>query len=363
MVLLSAARLGSRGRAFVRTVSPFICRSARLGLFIRPSARLGDLVKRLLPAIAIAAALGAAPVAAQDWPSRPIRMLIPFPPGGVSDVMGRFWAQKLTDALKTPVVVENRPGAGTTIAASIVAKAQPDGYTLYFADVTTHAINATLYQNLPFKSDKDFTDISLLAAAPLAFVVRPDIPAKTLAEFIALAKAKPGYLNYASSGNGTILHLAGETLKRMAGIDMVHVPYKGSSDAVMATLGGQAAATFSALPPALPQIQSGKLRPLGVTSTAPNSTLPDVPPIAKTLPGFDMVLYSGILGPAGMPPDVVKRINAAVSGILKEPETRRFYESVGADPVDMSSAAFTTRMTSLIQEMGVAVRESGAVVN
>jgi tripartite-type tricarboxylate transporter receptor subunit TctC len=353
MALFSAARLGPRGRALVRYAYSIPHKSRGLR----------GILKAILPALAVAGIVSAAPATAQEWPNRPIRMLIPFPPGGVSDVMGRFWAQKLSDALKTSVVVENRPGAGTTIAASIVAKAPPDGYTLYFADVTTHAINATLYKNLPFKSDKDFTDISLLAAAPLAFVVGVDVPATNLKDFIALAKAKPGYLNYASSGNGTILHLAGETLKRMAGIDMVHVPYKGSSDAVVATLGGQAAATFSALPPALPQIQGGKLRALGVTSTVPNGALPDVPPIAATLPGFEMVLYSGIMGPAGMPPDIVKRINAAVSGILKEPETRRFYESVGADPVDMSPQAFTARMTSLIQEMGTAVHDSGAVIN
>ena len=353
MVLFSAARMGPGGRLGVRNAHPFT----------RAAARLRHLINPILLASAVMGLLAAAPAAAQDWPNRPIRMLIPFPPGGVSDVMGRFWAQKLSDALKTSVVVENRPGAGTTIAASIVAKAPPDGYTLYFADVTTHAINATLYKSLPFKSDKDFTDIALLAAAPLAFVVQPDVPAANLKEFIALAKSKPGYLNYASSGNGTILHLAGETLKRMAGIDMVHVPYKGSSDAVVATLGGQASATFSALPPALPQIRTGKLRPLGVTSTTRNETLPDVPPIAETLPGFDMVLYSGILGPAGMPPDIVKRINAAVSGVLKESETRRFYDSVGADPVDMSPDAFKARLASLITEMGTAVRDSGAVIN
>jgi tripartite-type tricarboxylate transporter receptor subunit TctC len=308
-------------------------------------------------------AQGQAQASSQEWPLRPIKMLIPFPPGGVSDVMGRFWAQKLSAGLGTPVVVENRPGAGTTIAAGVVAKSPPDGYTLYFADVTTHAINATLYRSLPYKSDEDFTDIALVSAAPLVFVVPPQVPAQDLQQFIALAKSRPGYLNYASSGNGTILHLAGETLKQKAGIEMVHVPYKGSPEAVMATLSGQSSATFSALPPALPQIAGGKLRALGVTSTTPNAALPGVPPIAGTLPGFDMVLYSGILGPAGMPPEVVQRINAEVSKVLKEPETRKFYASVGADPVDLSPAAFTARMRELIAAMSTAVRQSGAVVN
>jgi tripartite-type tricarboxylate transporter receptor subunit TctC len=314
-------------------------------------------------AAAQAAAPAQAPAQGQDWPQRPIKMLIPFPPGGVSDVMGRFWAQKLSTALGTPVVVENRPGAGTTIAAGVVAKSPPDGYTLYFADVTTHAINATLYRSLPYRSDEDFTDIALVSAAPLVFLVPPQVPAQDLSQFIALAKSRPGYLNYASSGNGTILHLAGETLKQKAGIEMVHVPYKGSPEAVMATLSGQSSATFSALPPALPQIASGKLRALGVTSTAPNAALPGVPPIAGTLPGFDMVLYSGILGPAGMPPEVVKRINAEVSKVLKEPDTQKFYASVGADPVDLSPGAFSARMRALIAAMSTAVRQSGAVVN
>ncbi|ANN80238.1 hypothetical protein BAU07_04580 [Bordetella flabilis] len=316
--------------------------------------------------VAIAAPMAAraqAPAQAQEWPLRPIKMVIPFPPGGVSDVMGRFWAQKLSTGLGTPVVVENRPGAGTTIAAGVVAKSPPDGYTLYFADVTTHAINATLYRSLPYKSDEDFTDIALVSAAPLVLVVPPQVPAQDLQQFIALAKSRPGYLNYASSGNGTILHLAAETLKQKAGVEMVHVPYKGSSEAVMATLSGQSSATFAALPPALPQIASGKLRALGVTSTGPNAALPGVPPIAGTLPGFDVVLYSGILGPAGMPPEVVKRINAEVSKVLKEPETRKFYASVGADPVDLSPAAFTARMRELIAAMSTAVRQSGAVIN
>jgi tripartite-type tricarboxylate transporter receptor subunit TctC len=300
---------------------------------------------------------------AQQWPQKPIRMVIPFPPGGVSDVLGRFWGQKLGDALGTQIVVENKPGAGTTIAANGVAKSAPDGYTLYFADVTTHAINATLYQKLPYRSESDFTDIALVAAAPLVFVVPPEVPASNLAQFIQLAKSKPGAMNYASSGNGTILHLAGETLKSRAGIDLVHVPYKGSGEAVLATLSGQSSATFSALPPALPQIASGKLKALGVTSTVPNAALPDVPPIASMLPGFDIVLYSGIMGPAGLPKTIVDRINAEVSKVLKEPETKKFYSTVGADPVDISPAAFTDKLGELVKTMGQAVRASGASIN
>jgi tripartite-type tricarboxylate transporter receptor subunit TctC len=324
---------------------------------------LRNIIRLGLCAATVIGMLASAPAAADDWPSHPIRMLIPFPPGGVSDVMGRFWAQQLSDALKTPVIAENRPGAGTTLAAGFVAKAPADGYTLYFTDVTTHAINATLYRALPFKSDKDFTDIAMVAATPLALVVPATVPAQTLQEFIALAKSKPGQLNYASSGNGTILHLAGETLKRMAGIDMVHLPYKGSNDAIVATLSGQATATFSTLPPAIIQSRAGKLRVLGVTSKQANESLPEAPPIANTLPGFEMVIYSGIMGPAGMPRDIVDKINTAVATILQKPETRKFYDSIGADPVVMTPREFSDKMAQLIEQMGVALRESGAAIN
>jgi tripartite-type tricarboxylate transporter receptor subunit TctC len=302
--------------------------------------------------------------AGQTWPSeKPIRMLIPFTPGGVSDVLGRFWAKKLSTALGAPVVVENRPGAGTTIAAGLVASAAPDGYTLYFTDVTTHAINATLYKKLPYRSDKDFTDIALVASAPLVFLVPASFPADTLAQFIALAKSKPGEFNYGSSGNGTILHLAGESLKHRTGINLVHIPYKGSSESIMGTLGGQVSATFAPIPPALPQIKAGKLKPLGVTSKAKNPALPAVPPIAETVPGFSIVLYSGIMGPAGMPPSIVERINSEVSKAMKDPDTKALYASIGADPEDVSPAEFSTRLKALIEDMGQAVRQSGAVID
>lgn len=333
------------------------------GFFGRVGEKLRTLSKFALLAAASVSMLAATPAVADEWPSRTIRMVIPFAPGGVSDVMGRFWAQHLSEALKATIVVENRPGAGTTIAAGTVAKAAPDGYTLYFTDVTTHAINATLYRTLPFKSEEDFSYIAMVAATPLAFVVPSTVPATTMKEFIELAKSKPGALDYASSGTGTILHLAGETLKRMAGIDMVHVPYKGSAEAVTAALGGQVSATFSTLPPTLAQIKLGKLRALAVTSLKPNEVLPNVPPMADTLPGFNMVLYSGIMGPAGIPAEIVNRINATVATIMKDPATRKFYEGIGAEPVEMTPQAFATQMKKLIQEMGVAVKESGASVN
>ncbi len=307
--------------------------------------------------------LGPGIAQAQAWPNKPIRMIIPFPPGGVSDVMGRFWAAKLSNVLGQQIVVENRPGAGTTIAADLVAKAPADGYTLYFADITTHAINATLYKKLPFDSVKDFTPVALVASTPLLFVVPSSVQANSLKDFIALAKSKPGQLNYASSGNGTILHLSGETLKSAAGIDMVHVPYKGSAPAVMATLAGETTATFSTMPAALPHVRSGKMRALGVTSSKRNPALPDVPTMSETLPGFQILLYSGILAPAGTPDEIVKRINAEISKGLKEPETLKTYADIGADPVDMSPAQFGAHLRKEIDTLGDSVRRSGATID
>ncbi len=306
-------------------------------------------------------ALGAANASAQSWPSRPIRMIIAFPPGGVSDVLGRFWAAKLSNALGQPIVAENRPGAGTTIAADLVAKAPPDGYTLYFADITTHAINATLYKKLPYDSIEDFTPVAVVAATPLLFLVPASLPVNSLTEFIALAKQKP--MNYASSGNGTILHLSGESLKTMAGIDLTHVPYKGSAPAVLAALAGDVSATFSTMPPALPHVKSGKLKALGVTSPVPNQAAPDVPTMKEVLPGFEVMLYSGVLAPAGLPQPMVGRLSAEVAKGLQAQDTRKLYVDMGADPVQMTPEEFKRHLQSEVEKLGKAVRASGARVD
>lgn len=317
-----------------------------------------SLLKLLLTGVLV---LGAANVGAQTWPSKPIRMIIAFPPGGVSDVLGRFWAAKLSTALGQPIVAENRPGAGTTIAADVVAKSPPDGYTIYFADVTTHAINATLYAKLPYDSVDDFTPVAAVAATPLLFLVPASVPANSLKEFIALAKQKQ--MNYASSGNGTILHLSGESLKSMAGIDLTHVPYKGSAPAVMATLAGEVSATFSTMPPALPHVKSGKMKALGVTSPVRNQAVPDVPTMKESLPGFEVMLYSGILAPAGLPQPIVQRLSGEVVKGLQAADTRKLYLEMGADPVQMSPQEFKRHLQSDIEKLGRAVRASGARVD
>ncbi len=313
---------------------------------------------------ALAVTLLAGPSLAQTWPGdKAIRMVIPFPPGGTSDVLGRFWAQKLSVALGTTIVVENRPGAGTTIAGALVSKAAPDGYTLYFTDVTTHAITGSLYKRLPYNVEKDFTPVALVASSPLVFVVPTALPVNTMAEFIAMVKAKPGQYSYASSGNGAILHLATEALKAASGMEITHVPYKGSAEATTATLSGQTAASFATVPAAVPHVSAGRFKALGVTSPTRNEAFPNVPPIADTIPNYNILLYSGILGPAGMPPAITNRINSEVSRIMKEPDTKAFYSRSGADPVDMKPAEFATQLTRLVASMGEIVKQSGATVD
>ena len=301
---------------------------------------------------------------AQDYPTKPVRLVVGFTAGGISDVLARAIGAKLSAGLGQQVVVDNRAGAGTTIASDIVAKAPADGYTLFMQDITTHAINATLYKKLPYDTVKDFTPVSLVASSPLLLLVHPSLPVKSVKELIALAKSKPGQIVYASSGNGTILHLAAETMKSMAGIDMVHVPYKGSSQAVQGLLGGEVAVSFSTMPPALPQVKSGRLRALGVTTPKRNAAAPDVPTIDEAgLKGFDFVLYSGVLGPAKLPPAIVAKLNSELARVVNSPEVKTTYASLGVDPLTDTPEHFAAHILSDIEKLGKAVRAAGAHVD
>ena len=311
----------------------------------------------------LAAAVCASFVHAQAYPTKPVRIIVPFPPGGISDVLSRVMAQHLTGAMGQQFVVDNRPGAGTTIAADIVEKAPPDGYTIYFIDMTTHAINATLYSKLPYDSVRDFTQIAMVAQTPLVMVVHPSLPARSVKDFIALAKSRPGEIAYASSGNGTIVHLSGETFGSMAGVKMVHVPYKGSAPAVSALLGGEVALTFSTTPPALPHVQAGRLRALGVTTAKRSPQLPDVPSLGETLKGFDIVLYSGIMGPPNMPREVVARLNKELVRMVSAPAVKDAWTKQGAEPVVMTPEQVTDHLKSDIQKLGKMVRAAGAKVD
>jgi tripartite-type tricarboxylate transporter receptor subunit TctC len=317
------------------------------------------MIRRAFTAIALAL-LGASALA-QSYPNRPIRLVVGFTPGGVSDVLARAMSAKLSQNLGQQVVVDNRPGAGTTIASEFIAKSAPDGYTLYFCDATTHAINASLYTRLPYDSVKDFAFISLVASTPLLLVVNPALPAKTVPELIALAKSRAGQLNYASSGNGTIVHLAGETFKTMAGIDLLHVPYKGSAPATVAVIAGDVAFIFSTMPAALPHVKSGKLRALAVTTPARVGAVQDIPTVAESgLPAFDLTLYSGVIGPAGMPREIVERMNGELAKVVNSTEIKEFFATQGATPMASSPEQFADHMRADIVKLGKAVKASGA---
>jgi tripartite-type tricarboxylate transporter receptor subunit TctC len=302
-------------------------------------------------------------VHAQNYPVRPVRMTVPFPPGGISDTLARITAQQLGEAMNQQFVVDNRPGAGTTIAADLISKATPDGYTLYFTDVTTHAINASLYAKLPFDSVRDFTAVALVAQSPLVLIVHPSMPVKSVSELIALAKSKPDAIVYASSGNGTIIHLAMEAIKAQAGIKMVHVPYKGSAPAAAAVLGGEAAVSFATTPAALPYTGTGRLRALGVSGAKRSPILPKVPTLGETLKGYDIILYSGLLAPAGLPPAVVTRLHSEVGTMLKLPKVQEQWARYGAEPVSMTPAQMTEHIKSEIAKLGEIVKKSGARID
>ncbi len=298
---------------------------------------------------------------AQNYPNKAIRLVVGFTPGGVSDVLARAVSARLSQNLGQQVVVDNKPGAGTTIAADFIAKSAPDGYTLYFVDATSHAINASLYTKLPYDSMKDFSYLSLLASTPLLLVVNADLPAKSVRELIALAQSRAGQLNYASSGAGTIVHLAGESFKTLAGVNLVHVPYKGSAPATVAVIAGDAAFIFSTMPAALPHVKSGRLRALAVTTPARVAAVQDVPTLAEAaFPGYELVLYSGLMGPAGIPGDTVARINSEFARAVDSPEIRDFFATQGATPMTSTPEAFAAHMRADIAKLGKVVRDSGA---
>jgi len=314
-------------------------------------------------AVAVLAPISAA-LAQCSYPSRSVRMIVPFAPGGISDVLGRLIAQRLSTSLGQQVVVDNRPGAGTLIGSGIVTKANPDGYTIMIQDMTTHAINATLYSRLPYDSVKDFTGITLVAQTPLLLVVNQSLPVKTVAELTALIRTRGGKFNYGSSGNGTILHLASESYRMAAKLEMAHIPYNGSGPAVAALLADQVGLVFSTMPAALSQVKAGKLRGLAVSTLKRNASVPDVPTMGESgVPNFDLMLYSGIMGPAGMPKPVVARLYTELVKITALPEMREVLAQQGAEAVTLPPEQFPKFIRSEIAKLGMVVKASGAKID
>jgi tripartite-type tricarboxylate transporter receptor subunit TctC len=323
--------------------------------------------RHALGLIGMLATSGAGPAFAQGtpFPSRTIRLVAPHAPGGNSDTFARILAQKLGERIGQQVVVENRTGAGGTVGSALVSKSAPDGYTLLIADNGTHAIAPTLYgSKLSYDVFKDFTPVMLAATFPTVIMIHPSVPAQTPQEFVALVKSQPGKLTYSSAGTGNGSHLTIELFRTAAGgLDMVHVPYKGGAPAVQALLAGEVQMTAVSANTALPHIQSGKVRALGVASTKRSPALPDVPTFAEGGIAFEGDSWLAIMGPPGIPPDVVAKLNQEIATTLREPETRERLAKIGLEVVASSPAALTELLQRDVPKWGKAVKDSGAVAD
>jgi len=301
---------------------------------------------------------------AQAYPAKSIRLVVPFPPAGTTDILAREVAQRLSVSFGQSVVVDNRPGAAGNIGSDLVAKSAPDGYTLLMGTVGTHAINPSLYAKMPYDHVKDFVPIILVAGVPNVLEVTPSLPVNSVADLIKLAKEKPGQLNFASSGSGTSIHLSGELFKTMTGVDMMHVPYKGSAPALTDLMGGQVQLMFDNLPSSLAQIKAGKLRAIAVTSAQRSPALPNIPTIAESgLPGFEASSWFGLLAPAGTPPAIVARVNADVNEWLQTAEAKEKLLAQGAIPAGGTPEQFAAHIRAETEKWAKVVKVSGAKVD
>jgi len=318
-------------------------------------------MKRILLA---AAALSTALCAFADtYPNRPVKIIVPFGPGGFTDVAARILQKELGPVLGQAVVIENRPGAGSTIGTDAVAKAAPDGYTLAMIS-TAHVISPHVYKSVPYDAIKDFTPVMRLAEGPYVLAVHPSLPVKNVADLIALAKAKPGVIDFASSGNGSSQHLVGALFCSMAGVQLNHVPYKGSNQAMNDVIGGQVKVTFAGVPNVLPNVASGKLKALAVTTLTRYAEMPDVPTIAESgVPGYDATIWLGLIAPANTPREIVQKLNGDITRVLSTPDAKKLMASAGVDVAPSSPEEFGRLMQSELERWGKVVRETGATVN
>jgi tripartite-type tricarboxylate transporter receptor subunit TctC len=316
----------------------------------------------LLSSLACASLLLAPSLAAaSDYPNKPVRLVVPYPPGGATDVIGRTLAQRLSATLGQQVVVDNRAGAAGNIGADLVAKSVPDGYTLLMGALTSHAINAALYKSrVPYDIEKSFAPVAIVGTVPLVFVVNPSVNATTLPQLVSLAKSKPGTITYGSAGNGSPQHLAGEMFKRMAGVDMLHVPYKGSGPAMTDLIGGQVLSMVETVPAAQAYVKGGKIRALAVTSAQRVSALPDVPTAAEAgLNDFEVSSMFGIVAPAGTPAPVIDRLSADLKKILAEPEVKDALLKQGAIATWTSPAQTGVRIKAEMAKWNTVIRDAG----
>jgi tripartite-type tricarboxylate transporter receptor subunit TctC len=314
----------------------------------------------IMMVLSVLLAFPATAAAADSFPSKPAKIIVAFPPGAATDIVGRILAQKLADMWGQPVIVDNRAGASGTIGTDVVAKAPADGYTMLLGTLGNLAANPSLYRNLPFDMGRDFTPVSLVVMVNFVMVVHPSTPAKTVKELIALAKAQPGQLNYSSSGAGGLPHLAGELFKSMAGVDLVHISYKGSVPSFTDLLGGRITVTIDNLPLALPYIKSGRLRALAVVGPKRQPMLPDVPTMVEAgIPGYELTNWFGLMVPAGTPRDIVTRINTDVAKVLKMPDVRERLLGMAAEPVGSTPEQFSAFLKSETAKWAKVIKDGG----
>ena len=318
-------------------------------------------MKLLFAAIAFAFAASAQ---AQAWPTKPIRYIVIFAPGGTTDILARMIAPKLSDALGQPVIVENRPGAGGNVGSEMLAKAAPDGYTIGSGTVSSHAINATLYSKLPYDPDKDFSPITMLATLPNMLVVHPSLGVNNVAELIALLKANPNKYSFGSAGNGTSQHMSGEMFKTMTGTAMQHIPYKGSGPMIPDLLAGTIGMSFENITTAYPPVKQGRLKALAVTTSKRSFVAPDVPTMQEAgLAGYDITSWQALFAPAGVPKEIIARLHAETAKALKAPDVAKRLEDLGLDAGGMLPEELAALIRIDIPRLGKVVRDSGAKVD